>query len=293
MKPIRPECPPPAGHPAGAFTLIELLVVVAIIAILAAMLLPVLSKAKDKARTALCMSNLKQFDLALITYADDQSEYPTNYMNATDCTSWNWGDECAGRMVGSPPSTCWNDTYVPNATVADPAWPGWANGAWHRLAAGKYVPHDGPNANTISLCTGSLPGTYVWGAWSGGVYMYNGPHSNNNTIGNNSGLSGLYRLGRHHQGQVWGPRSNWQSHFPSDGVAFLTCPSMMDTTACLIREPHGYYPPVNYASAGYGNGQDDWGWGTYNSLPLDRNYVFADGHVQHFSTSNRVWMLNP
>lgn len=194
------------------FTLIELLVTIAIIAILAAILFPVFARAREKARQASCMSNLKQMGIAFMMYSQDYDERMCPFNYDVDVTGdgvvdyMTWGSFYSSEDSKHHPEKALIQPYMKNAQVEEcPSAPEMSSSAFAPPVAYGYnysyltVANTGGGRAGVSIAAIESPSETVLladgarrvsgGAWGGPGYAW-GPSS------------GDYRIHARHSGMA-------------------------------------------------------------------------------------------
>lgn len=138
------------------FTLIELLVVISIIALMIAILLPALGKAREAAQTVKCLTNLRQQGLGMAVYHQDHKEYYPSHRNGS---SHHWKTGLASYVSVTLTSSHWLDSTLSRGTIYD--CPGMQATSIHneyRVAYHSQLIQNSPS-NNWGIFTSTIAGT--------------------------------------------------------------------------------------------------------------------------------------
>ena len=285
------------------FTLIELLVVVAIIALLAAILFPVFSRAREKARQTSCASNLKQLALGVLLYTQDFDE---TYPPPQQCI-WDSGEGSAGSYASAGiPDAEWFDTGSSNQLRGPGCGP-----LWFQLTFSYYKDID------LMFCPSDPAAQLVSGSSSYNSYP--------------SGAAGMTVLPSYAMASglaTWGSTTGWYAYKPY--AVALPLAKVIDAADKIMlgesREPTSaaYLGPDIYG--GYQRGYQNWGgflsepaitggganelagvafygsWTFNHSNGITENaasrhtsgcnFAFCDGHVKYMNGGNGVLWID-
>ena len=242
--------------PSEGFTLIELLVVIAIIAILAAIILPVLNAAKERALSANCMNNKKELQVACAMYVADNNDYlPFNPdQSATNCGAPPW---IAGIMDWTASSQNTNTAYLVNSSFSGLAGYTSTQPLVYHCPADLYL----------------KPGVQTGMGWSFRVRSV----AMDAAVGGGNPISGQ---------PGYKPAASLAGEYPSSGMFYaskmsqLRSPGPSDSWVYTDENPDSIDDGILYVSPLFSNGV-----GVFTELPSSLHnrsdgISFADGHAE-------------
>ena len=245
---------PKTGSSLGSgFTLIELLVVIAIISILAALLLPALSKARERGRAAVCLTNLKQLGVAFYLYADDNNGRLPSLADAT----FTWG------MYVMP--------YVGRKSP-DPSEP-WARFGYNGTVAGTKPIMPCPSRQRDSFYN------MTYGVWYTTIFAYYDGTQPISNVSYYQGSAKLWRIPPHVmmaadcKSEYGSGRTEMQN--PYANSSWLLSPSGTDTDGDGVKDTAPGEQQYNGLNPIHGGGA---------------NILFADGSARRVTIKD--WALN-
>jgi prepilin-type N-terminal cleavage/methylation domain-containing protein/prepilin-type processing-associated H-X9-DG protein len=274
-----------AGQPhRRGFTLIELLVVISIIALLIAILLPALQKARESAQVIQCASNVKQIGIGLLLYEQDWAMFPTT-VEQRDNNSWGWA--CSMRAVGDPNNTYWGDINC-NLTVN----PGYHTNPYVNLPA--TVNRDDPVGSEqfeMFHCpgdTGRFPNPFwpqpqpapPWGStnwtrfeWQGTSYHWN---ASNYYFGGNMSI-------RLPKPMDFANGTNDICYYWELGLFFARKDDVHEPGRQLLCSDPTGFADWEYLDTGMGGwgGPHDYMYSNHGRVESFANMCFVDGHVSY------------